>query len=147
MWKKNKDFFDFVKKGYPSLYSMLAKNAAWTGKNGGEFFLHQAFKTAGESFAVFDQDQRSVIVPWGEGKEITEKLIRSNGDVSKKVYDAAKPYTVSVFPYQLERLSACEAVTPIGDGQIWILDEKYYNNDTGIILPKKGEEICDTLIL
>ena len=144
---KNNDFFDFVKNGYPSIYSMLSQNTAYSGKEGDRFFLHQAFKTAGELFEVFDQEQKSIIVPWGEGAAIAGKLLGSREGISKKVYDAAKPYTVSVFAYQFERLSECGAITPIGDGQIRILDENYYNNDTGIIIPKKGEEICSTLIL
>ena len=144
---KNNDFFDFVKKGYPSVYSMLAQNTTYTGKDGGKFFLHQAFRTAGELFEVFDQEQKSVIVPWGEGKAIAEKLLGSGENISKKAYDAAKPYTVSLFAYQFDRLSECAALTSVGDGQIFVLDENYYNNDTGIIIPKKGEEICDTLIL
>ena len=144
---KSEDFFDFVKKGYPSIYSMLAQNSAYSGKDCDRFLLHQAFKTAGELFEVFDQEQRSVIVPWGEGKIIAEKLLRSGEYISKKAYNTAKPYTVSVFEYQFKRLSECSAITSVGDGQIWVLDENYYNSDTGIIIPKKGEEICDTLIL
>ena len=144
---KNRDYFDFVKKGYPSIYSMLAQNDAYSGKEGERFFLHQAFKTAGELFEVFDQEQKSVIVPWGGGKVVAEELLGSGEIVSKKVYDTAKPYTVSVFEYQFKRLSECSAITSVGDGQIWVLDENYYNSDTGIIIPKKGEEICDTLIL
>ena len=144
---KSNDFFDFVKKGYPSIYSMLAQNTGYTGKEGEKFAMHQAFRTAGELFEVFDQEQKSVVVPWGDGTKITEDLLARGGNVSKKGYDAAKPYTVSVFSYQFERLSECAAITPVGDGQIWILDPKYYDDNTGIIIPKKGEEICNTLIL
>lgn len=144
---KNKDFFDFVKRGYPSIYSMLAQNATYAGKEGKRFFLHQAFQTAGRLFEVFDQEQTSVLVPWEDGEAIAEKLIPFGASVSKKSYDAAKPYTVSVFSYQLKRLLECGAITSAGDGQIWVLDKNYYSNYTGIIIPKKGEEICDTLIL
>lgn len=144
---KNTDFFDFVRKGYPSIYSMLSQNERYTGKDGERFLLHQAFKTAGRLFEVFDREQTSIIVPWGDGEEIAEKLISSGASVSKELYDDAKPYTVSVFSYQLERLSECAAITAVGDGQILVLDKNYYSNNTGIIIPKKGEEICDTLIL
>lgn len=74
-------------------------------------------------------------------------LISSNGNVSKALYDDAKPYTVSVFSYQLEKLYECAAITPVGDGQILLLDKNYYSSNTGIIIPKEGEKICDTLIL
>ena len=144
---QKKDSFDFVIDGYPSIYSMLAQNERYAGKESGEFCLHQAFKTAGRLFEVFDQEQTSIIVPWGDGATIAERLISSGENVSKKLYDAAKPYTVSVFSYQLERLLECAAITSVGDGQILILDKNYYGNNTGIIIPKKGEEICDTLIL
>ena len=33
------------------------------------------------------------------------------------------------------------------DGQVFVLDKNYYSNNTGIIIPKKGEALCDTLIL
>ena len=126
---------------------MLAQNLRYLGKEADKFFMRQAFKTAGRLFEVFDQEQKSVIVPWGDGEAIVEKLLASGGCVSKSICDTAKPYTVSVFSYQLERLSECAAITAIGDGQILLLDKKYYDNNTGIIVPKKGEEICDTLIL
>lgn len=109
--------------------------------------MHQAFRTAGRLFEVFDREQTSIVVPWGNGEEIAEKLISSGESVSKELYDDAKPYTVSVFSYQLERLYECAAITRVGDGQILVLDKNYYSNNTGIIIPKKGEEICDTLIL
>ena len=144
---KSADFFDFVRKGYPSIYSMLAQNVEYTGKEDGRFFMHQAFRTAGRLFEVFDREQTSIVVPWGNGEEIAEKLISSGESVSKELYDDAKPYTVSVFSYQLERLYECAAITRVGDGQILVLDKNYYSNNTGIIIPKKGEEICDTLIL
>ena len=144
---KSKDFFDFVRKGYPSVYSMLAQNEVYTGKDGDKFLMHQAFKTAGELFEVFDQEQESVIVPWGDGEAIAGELLASGENISEKLYGAAKPYAVSVFSYQFERLSECGAITSVGDGHIMVLDKNYYNNNTGIIIPKKGEEICDTLIL
>lgn len=147
---KNRDFFDFVKQGYPSVYSMLAGNTRYTGKEGKRFFLHQAFKTAGSLFEVFDQDQTSVVVPWGEGERIAQELISAREYVTKKAYDDAKPYTVSVFSYQLERLRECAAIISVGDGQdgqVFVLDKNYYSNNTGIIIPKKGEALCDTLIL
>lgn len=144
---KNKDFFDFVRKGYPSVYSLLAQNEVYTGKDGDKFYMHQAFKTAGELFEVFEQEQKSVIVPWGDGEAIAGKLLASGENISEKLFGAAKPYAVSVFSYQFERLSECGAITSVGDGQIWVLDKNYYSNNTGIVIPKKGEEICDTLIL
>ena len=143
---KSKDFFDFVNKGYPSIYSMLSQNVGYTGKEGERFFLHQAFKTAGSLFEVFDQAQTSILVQWGDGEKIAQKLISSGERVSKALYDAAKPYTVPVFSYQREQLSECAAITAVGDGRILILSKDYYSHNTGMIIPKKGEEICDTLI-
>ena len=35
---KNRDFFDFVKQGYPSVYSMLAGNTRYTGKRAKDSF-------------------------------------------------------------------------------------------------------------
>ena len=144
---KNEDFFDFVKDGYPSIYSMLAQNKNYTGNEGKSFYLHQAFKTAGRLFEVFDQAQTNILVPWGEGEAIVKRLLASGKSISKEIYDNAKPYTVSVFSYQLEKLYECAAITSVGDGQFLILDKNYYNNDTGITIPKKGEGICDTQIL
>ena len=143
---KTKDYFDFVVDGYPSIYSLLAQNKNYAERNK-EFYLCQAFKTAGELFEVFDQQQISVIVPWGKGKEIIEKLISSNKMITKELYDKIKPYTVSVFSYQLERLSECGAIISVSDGQLLILNKEYYDNNTGIKIPKKGEKIWNTLIL
>ena len=67
--------------------------------------------------------------------------------MTKELYDKIKPYTVSVFSYQLERLSECGAIISVNDGQLLILNEEYYDNNTGIKIPKKGEKIWNTLIL
>ena len=49
--------------------------------------------------------------------------------VTKKAYDDAKPYTVSVFSYQLERLRECAAIISVGDGQdgqVFVLDKNIF---------------------
>ena len=108
---KNKDFFDFVKQGYPSVYSMLAENTRYTdtGKESKRFFLHQAFKTAGSLFEVFDQDQTSVVVPWGEGERIAQELISAREYVTKKRMTMPSPIRFRFFPISLK---GCVNVLP-----------------------------------
>ena len=145
--KKTKDYFDYVKNGQ-SVYDLLTENLNYVNDNEGRnFYLHQAFKTAGELFEVFDSEQKSVIVPWGEGEKLISGLYAKGDGLTKEDIDRLKPYTVSVYKYQLHKLYEAHAVNEVGETGLLTLDKNYYDDIIGIILKKEGESVCDTLIL
>lgn len=110
---------DYIyKKGAPSLFSLLSLNKG----NGKEqpYYFRQAFKEAGTLFQVFEEDTTDVIVPYGRGTELiadlcSEKAKRDPAYLKERL-KAAKPYTISLYQYQLKRLSEELALIPLQGG-------------------------------
>ncbi len=119
-----------------TLFSLLSDNLHSLNKNStfsDRFFLNQAFRTAGDAFTVFDSDTYDVIVPYGDGKQlIIELLSQPRTDVAflKSWVENAKPYTVSLYAYQIQALSG---VITEYDG-VRILAPEYYDAITGFRL-------------
>ena len=58
-----------------NLVDLLSVNHAFANGTKDLFPLKQAFRTAGETFRVIDEDTRAVIVPYGEGAAIINALL------------------------------------------------------------------------
>lgn len=103
----------------------------------GTFLLNQAFRTAGAAFTVFDCDTYDVVVPFGEGKRLIEELA-SHGTVDlmflKRWSAQAKPYTVSLYAYQLQALRDVIAEY----AGVRVLPPEYYDERIGFTM-KPGE--------
>lgn len=112
------------------------------------FYLHQAFRTAGDAFRVFDDESVSLLVPYADGAEIIARLaeadLRHDIARARALLDAAKPYTVSVTEAQLRRMMDRNMLYTLLDGSIHILNDGNYDMHTGI---KEGNDLCSTLIL
>lgn len=120
-----------------NLYDLLSKNLKGYGayKNrGGEKppALRQAFQTAGELFSVMDQRGTGVLVPYGAGKKLAEMYQKSDLQQKKHLLREIGRYSVSLFPYQIRRLNALQALTLL-DNEIYLLDKEYYSNQLGVI--------------
>lgn len=127
------------------LYDLLSENTAFADSecDGIELYqLRQAFKTAGDSFEVFDEDTASVIVPYCNGKQIIAELLSSAAEHSisyrKKLIEQASIYSVSVYSGQRKRLDAEGAIYSVYDGSILILNEEYYDETVGVINEPHG---------
>ena len=106
--------------------------------------LMQSFKSAGRIFQVIDAPTRSVIVPYGKGKEYIDTLcgtwdVKEMSEAKKK----AQRYSVNVFPKVWNKLQEKKALheTIKGSG-IYYLDECHYNNEFGLSLDKISEMTC-----
>lgn len=106
--------------------------------------LMQSFKSAGRIFQVIDAPTRSVIVPYGKGKEYITTLCgawdaKEMSEAKKK----AQCYSVNVFPKVWNKLQEKKALheTIKGSG-IYYLDECHYNNEFGLSLDKISEMTC-----
>ena len=106
--------------------------------------LMQSFKSAGRIFQVIDAPTRSVIVPYGKGKEYITTLcgawdVKEMSEAKKK----AQSYSVNVFPKVWNKLQEKKALheTIKGSG-IYYLDECHYNNKFGLSLDKISEMTC-----
>lgn len=137
---------------YPShgqtLLELLSMNRQFTPDEPPAYYLRQAFRTAGEWFEVFDDASESVLVPYGEGVEIIERLddMRRWYDIKdvQELLRRAKPYTVSLAVSQIERMEKQGMICRLLDGSVYVLNAAYYDERLGI---KEGNDSCSTLIL
>lgn len=130
------------------LFELLSMNKQFTPDHGPQYFLHQAFRTAGEWFEVFEQESVTILTPFGSGREIIDELtddsIRYDFERAAALLQEAKQYTVSVTKNQAERMISNGAVIPLLDGAIFALSDICYDDETGM---KERIDICSTLIL
>lgn len=123
-----------------TLYSLLSDNVKYWDDNSpfyGRFMLNQAFRMAGDAFAVFDSDTQDVVVPYGEGKALIAELAAQNApDVAflLRWISQAKPYTVSLYNYQIRVLNS--ALTEYSG--MLVLSPEYYDEKIGFTM-KPGE--------
>jgi len=137
-------FQDDQTQAHGSLYHLLADNPRYADANCAQaerYLLRQAFRLAGSLFQVFDEDTRSLLVPYGKGRELQNTLRNAAQVYGQKDWavirgciDGAKGYCVSVYRYQLERLESLGAVISLFDGGILLLSDGFYNEHTGFSL-------------
>ena len=103
--------------------------------------LMQSFKSAGRIFQVIDAPTRSVIVPYGKGKEYIATLcgtwdVKEMSEAKKK----AQRYSVNVFPKVWDKLQEKNALheTIKGSG-IYYLKERHYNDEFGLSLDETSD--------
>ncbi len=123
-----------------NLLDLLTYNRKFLSDNNTDYqkyILRQAFKTAGSCFSIFDDNTVDVIVPWKGGKDIIDQLmgldmrwqLKQIGSLLK----AAKAYTVSLYAWQIKKLSKQGALYELCGGKVLALTDGYYSNDTGLI--------------
>ena len=100
------------------------------------FSLNQAFRTAGKLFSVFDREGTDVLVPYSEGKNAILSLggLQLPGDLKEmqRLLQEAKPFTVSTFAWQRDRLEAQGALLPLCGGRVFALQEQFYDEEIGL---------------
>lgn len=137
-----------------SVFSLLSENGHFIKTDESakmSFYINQAFASAGKYFEVFDNNSTDVIVPWGEGKEIMNRLMTERAEYDMEYFrgllNKAKPYTVSLYSYQKKMLEEQGGLLMLAGGTVLGLDEAFYNNFTGLqINSKEVYEGCNTLI-
>ena len=138
---------DYPTHGH-TLFELLSTNHQFAPETAPRYYLNQAFRTAGEWFEVFDSSNESILVPHQEGAALIEQLNskRTRYDMSytAALLAQAKPYTVSVTMNQVEKMLKAGMVYTLLDGSIYVLNDGYYDDHTGI---KEGNDSCSTLIL
>ena len=146
------NYFDYSVEEGGSVLTLLSQNELFrTGDD--EYVMHQAFKTAGDQFTVFGDDEVSVVVPYGEGEAVIDDLLseRAGKDTAflQRLIRNAKEYTVSVYSNQLRALFRQGAIKSICDGTVNILSKNWYDLDLGVQLEpiKEEDSECSILIL
>lgn len=104
------------------------------------YLMQQAFKTAGRLFHVFDDSTIDVIVPYEDGCEIISELCSERAlydyQYCQELLSRAHDYTVTLYPYQKQKLLEERAIIEIRDLDVWYLSEGYYDKDVGVRMQK-----------
>ena len=101
------------------------------------YILHQPFKTAGDLFQVFDQNTTDILVPYGKGKLLIERLLRQSGRSGGwGEYEALlrdlKLFTISVYDWQKQKLEQAGLLISALEGRVLILNELAYDKELGL---------------
>ena len=122
---------DYCVPKRPSLFALLSMNPYC--ETDTSYYFRQAFRLAGSLFQVFEENTTDVIVPYGKGAELISSLCgeraKHDFDYLKGLLEQAKPYTVSLYQYQFDRLAAEHALIPL-QGGAWGLNG-HYNQEAG----------------
>lgn len=144
-----KSLYENVKSGYHDFYIESVRDSILNlmSCNGNvdsekipeynKYFMHQALKTAGGLFTVFDESSIDIIVPYDRGTEIIQEVFAAgNKDYEKlkTVLKEAKLYTVSLFKYQKIKLEEQGALIFAANAGVYILQDGYYDELTGLNL-------------
>lgn len=106
--------------------------------------MHQAYATAGRIFRVIADSGRSVIVPYGTGKEIIAAL-RSEPPLGEQLLllRKAQRYSVSVFSNVREKLEALGALETLPESGAAVLDAEFYNETFGVTVQRAEMEFME----
>lgn len=129
-----------------TLLTMLSTNKDFSKKEDG-FLLHQAFKTAGTEFHVFDNDTIDVLVPFREGKALISDLLSLRADYDpgyvRQTLKKARSYTVTLYPYQKQLLERQHAIVKCEQVDVWFLSDGFYDEETGVTMEGKTESYLE----
>lgn len=122
---------DYILKDCPSLFSLLSINGYCT--EGSPYYFRQAFRLAGSLFQVFEENTTDVIVPYGKGaaliRDLCSEKAERNPAYLHSLLEAAKPYTISLYQYQIERLNKERGLMPLQGGALGLNGR--YSEQTG----------------
>lgn len=144
--REAKGYFDYYcPRDDVRIYDLLSDNIKYyddTAEGVGQFVLNQAFAKAGKLFEVFDNQTVDVLVPYRDGKAIISDLCseeaRFNIEYRQTLLNRAKPYTISLYGFQFEKLREFDGVAEICDGEVMALQDGFYNHKIGFDM--KAEE-------
>lgn len=122
---------DYCVKDGASLLSLLSLNERMEEEQ--PYTFRQAFRQAGAQFQVFESSTTDVIVPFGAGRELIGELNSSRAEFDpvylKELLEKAKPYTVSLYRYEIDRLNQEHSLIPLQGGALGL--DGHYSDETG----------------
>jgi len=120
------------------LFTLLSDNHTFEfhSDSKGKYVITQAFKTAGSEFRVFDDDTIDVLVPYGQGAAILTDLqsneARYDLNYRRKLLTKAKPFSISLYEYELKRLQDIGGLYGLFDDSVLVLRTEYYSDTIGL---------------
>lgn len=107
--------------------------------------FQQSFRTVGEAFQVIDQKTKSVIVPYGKGNKLIERLSNHHTLCEEIEYlKEVQQYSVNLFEQVFERLVKEDAINFLGEMSVAVLKKEYYDTWAGVITTP--QEMMDLII-
>lgn len=108
-------------------------------------FLVNSYGTAAEHFHVIENITTSVVVPYGEGKEIIAEL-NGNGSIDDltRLLRKAQQYAINLYKYELDQLVENDGLVSYLDGKIYVLKQGAYNKEFGLNI--KNDSPLDSLM-
>jgi CRISPR-associated endonuclease/helicase Cas3 len=97
--------------------------------------LAQAFRTASNQFHVIPNLTKDVIVDYGDSATLLEQFRKGDMKTKIRTLHLLQDYSVSLFDYEIEKLSEERAISVI-DSEFGIssLDKQYYKDEYGVVL-------------
>lgn len=120
------------------LFRLLAENPEHVCEDH-QYILKQSFKSAGQLFKVFDDDTKSIIVPYNEtAVKLIADLCSQKSKFDLKYLNTkineAKPFTISVYSQRYRQLSEQRQIfSPDDNGRLSVLLDSYYSEETGLV--------------
>lgn len=129
---------DYSVKDHPSLFSLLSLNSQYAQER--PYYFNQAFRLAGALFQVFEEDTIDVVVSYEKGKTLISDLCSEKAQRDpphlRSLLEDAKPYTVSLYQYQIDRLNGEHSLIPLQGGALGL--SGHYSAETGFSLEESN---------
>lgn len=129
---------DYSIKDHPPLFSLLSMNSQYAQER--PYYFNQAFRLAGSLFQVFEENTTDVVVPYGKGKTLISDLCsekaQRNPVYLRSLLEEAKPYTVSLYQYQIDRLNGEHSLISLQGGALGL--SGHYYTETGFSLEESN---------
>ena len=96
-------------------------------------FIVNSYKTAADYFQVIDDKTTTVIVPYGEGKEIISELNSSKTiDEFSRFIRKAQQFSVNIYSHELDALNQNGGIVRLIEGKFYALKEGAYHPNYGL---------------
>ncbi|QQK74819.1 CRISPR-associated helicase Cas3' [Salicibibacter cibarius] len=132
----DKDMTDLLFNSYRNGYAQDYKKE----NEGLELLNTSSYKTAADYFRVINDITQPAIVPYGDGKELINKL-NSAARVEEltELLRKAQQYTINLYPNEVNELSSEGGLEIHLDGQVIELKERWYSKEHGLDMEGEGE--------
>jgi CRISPR-associated endonuclease/helicase Cas3 len=90
------------------------------------------FRTAAEKFKLIDEATRGILVPYGEGRVLTE-LLKVNGP-DRWLLRKLQRYMVNIYNHEYNQLLKREAIFEVSPGVFALATDADYSLDTGLMV-------------
>ena len=136
--REPKGHHDYSVKDRPSLFALLSLNSQYAQER--PYYFNQAFRLAGALFKVFEEHTTDVVVPYEKGSMLISDLcsekVQQDPAYLRSLLEDAKPYTVSLYQHQIDRLSEEHSLIPLQGGVLGL--SGHYHAETGFSLEESN---------